>query len=649
MSIKIVSRKSRLAKIQVKEIINLFPDVDFDVCYVDTYGDKHKKISLLANQKADFFTDTIDEITLNNKADFAVHSAKDLPFPLNRELQVVALTKADDKTDSLVSRENLKLNQLPEKAKIGTSSIARKSQLLKLRPDILPISIRGNIEERIAQVDSGKVDAIIVATCALKRLGLENRISEILPFDTHPLQGNLAIIAKRGRADLIKMFYEHDIRNYFGKVWLIGAGIGSSDTLTIKAHKILGICDIIFYDDLLDTNILDLFSCKKIYVGKRKEKHSLSQYEINELLYQNALNGKTTVRLKGGDPFIFGRGGEEAAFLQERMIPIEVIPGISSFNASAAAFNIPLTQRNISSSIEINTGHSSSSNPETCGTKVFYMGASKLSEISEKLLNENTPPTTPAILIHNVGTIFEKTVFTTVSEMVNEKIDSPAIIIVGQIVGQLNVPEKILYTGLSPDYSKYNEKIIHYPLIKVTKVDFPAIDLQEYDAIIFTSKSAIKFFFAQSIPPFLKVSDPAYAGGVRGIFSIGHETAKEINKFGYKVDYIAEKADSDSLVELLKQKNYKKVLYPCSDISDNALHKLKNVHPKIIYKTEFINQPKIDLADFKGIVFSSSSTVKSFLKIYKNIPKNLVCYVFGKHTEKTLLKAADARIIKMSH
>ena len=680
----VISRKSNLAKIQVQEILSLFPDSDFNVKYINTFGDIHLNISLLTNVKNDFFTDSIDEKLLNKNADLAVHSAKDLPFPLNKNLKIVALTKAEDKTDALVSKNNLTLIQLPVNAKIGTSSVLRQSHLLKIRPDINTVSIRGNIEERIAQVDSGKVDAIVVATCALKRLGLENRITEILPFETHSLQGNLAVVAKRGRADLIKLFYPFDIRNKFGKVWLVGAGAGNSDFISLKAHKVLKIADIIFYDDLLDINIIDQYFSEKVYVGKRKGIHSFNQNEINEMLYQNALKGKIVVRLKGGDPFIFGRGGEETAFLKERLISTEVIPGISAFNAAAAAFNIPLTQRNVSSSIELHTAHSSISQKEFAVTKVFYMGASKLSEISKKLLKENIPPETPVALIHNTGSFSEKAVYTTVSEMPDQIIKSPALVIIGKVVELLNPPEKILYTGLEPDYSKFNEKIVHYPLIKVSSVEIPELYLQEYDAIIFTSKSAVKFFFSQSIPPlnaktgvcwwvpfragdvpslkaktgvcrrvpkgrgmlnvdcsppFLKWNIPVlHREWVRGIciLSIGPETAKEINRFGYKVCHIPEKADSDSLVELVKQTNFKKILYPCSNISQNALHKLKNVYPKIFYKTEFIKQPKIDLSDFTGIVFSSPSTVSSFLRIYKTIPKHLVCYVFGKHTQKKL-------------
>ena len=627
--IKIISRKSQLAKVQVKEIINMFPSVNFDIQYADTFGDNHKKISLLTNKKSDIFTDTIDRKILEEKADFAVHSAKDLPFPLNKKLQVVALTKAYNKSDALISKNNIKLNQLQSKARVGTSSVSRKAQLLTLRPDIIPVSIRGNIEERIELVDNGEIDAAIIATCALTRLGLQNRMSEILPFKTHPLQGNLAVTAKHGRTDLIKMFYKHDIRNNFGKVWLVGAGIGFNDSLTVKAHKILEIADIIFYDDLLDINILNKFSCEKIYVGKRKNHHSFSQEKINELLYQNALTRKNVVRLKGGDPLIFARGGEEAVYLQQRMIPLEIISGISAFNTCAASYNLPLTQRNISSTLELRTGHTSAQKNKKGRTIIYYMGASKLSEISKELLKEKIPSKTPVAIINNSGSIFENSIFTTVSKMSEEKIDSPTIIIIGECVKQLNPPEKILYTGLSPNYLNFNEKIIHYPLIKVSENTCSEINLEEYDAIIFTSKSAARFFFSQ----LAKNVDCN-----QHILSIGKQTAKEINKFGYKVDYIARKADSDSFAELVKQKKYKKILYPCSNLSGNALHKLKNVKQIVIYKTESIKQPEIDLREFKGVVFSSPSTVKSFLEIYKKIPKNLICYVFGKHTQKKLEK-----------
>ena len=157
------------------------------------------------------FTRELDYAVISGKADIAVHSAKDLPEKLNPELEVIALYEAFDKTDSLVSRNHLKLMDLPKGSSVGTSSPLRKAELLKLRPDLEVKGIRGCIEERVAMVKNGEIDALIVATCALKRLGLENEIAEILPFETHPMQGRIAVTAKKGREDLKKLFSEGSI------------------------------------------------------------------------------------------------------------------------------------------------------------------------------------------------------------------------------------------------------------------------------------------------------------------------------------------------------------------------------------------------------------------------------------------------------
>ena len=202
------SRQSPLALLQVQEVFGLFPEINYELIKLESFGDKNKQISLLDNPPADIFTRELDEAILNGTADLAIHSAKDLPYPLPQGVEVIALFEAFDQSDSLVSRNNLTLETLAAGARIGTSSPTRKKELLSLRPDVEVVSIRGTIEERIAQVDSGFIDALIVATCALKRLGLEKRIAEILPFETHPLQGNLAITAKAGRDDLKALFVE---------------------------------------------------------------------------------------------------------------------------------------------------------------------------------------------------------------------------------------------------------------------------------------------------------------------------------------------------------------------------------------------------------------------------------------------------------
>ena len=356
--IRVISRNSNLALRQVDEVFSRFPEIQYKIIPVKSFGDKNKQISLLTNSIPDFFTRELDKAILNDEADIAIHSAKDLPYPLPEGLEIIALLEAFDKTDSLVSNRNLKLNDLKDGSKVGTSSQTRKNELLSIRPDLQIVSIRGTIEERIEQVDNSSIDALIVATCALKRLGLENRIAEVLPFETHHLQGHLAIVAKTRNENAKQLFSEFDIRKSYGTVYLVGFGPGDPELLTIKAEKLIRNADVIFYDDLINKEFLNNYKAEKVYVGKRKDKHSIEQNEINKLLFEAALSGKQVVRLKGGDPMIFAHGGEEIEYLQERLINVEVIPGISTALAAASALKISLTHRDLSSAVSFISGHS---------------------------------------------------------------------------------------------------------------------------------------------------------------------------------------------------------------------------------------------------------------------------------------------------
>ena len=250
---RIISRQSKLALLQVDEVMSQFPDVQYELIKTDSYGDKHKEVSLMDKSvSADFFTRELDAALLEGRADIAIHSAKDLPYPLPAGIEVIALTESADKSDSLVTRDGKTLDQLPSQSKIGTSAEQRKAELLALRPDVEVVAIRGTIEERIAQVDNYTVDALIVATCALDRLALAHRASERLPFKTHPLQGNLAITASAhvGK-DIRELFSKIDVRTRYGKVTLVGFGPGDPELLTVKGVKALERADIIFYDDLI--------------------------------------------------------------------------------------------------------------------------------------------------------------------------------------------------------------------------------------------------------------------------------------------------------------------------------------------------------------------------------------------------------------
>lgn len=205
--IRIISRSSRLSQLQVKEVMDRLPEIEYETILCKSYGDKHLSISLLEGEAPDdIFTRELDEAVISGNADIAIHSAKDLPVCLSPKLEVIALYEAFDKTDSLVSRDHTPLLQLPPGSTVGTSSPLRRKGILQLRPDLKVVGIRGCIEQRVQQVRDGLIDSAIVATCALKRLGMESEITEILPFPTHPMQGRLAVTAQKGRDDLKRIF-----------------------------------------------------------------------------------------------------------------------------------------------------------------------------------------------------------------------------------------------------------------------------------------------------------------------------------------------------------------------------------------------------------------------------------------------------------
>ena len=366
--LKIVTRSGNLAIKQVEELMMLLPDVTYEILKIQSDGDKHKEISLFTNTPTDFFTRELDEAIVSGEGDIAIHSAKDLPYPLPAGLDVIALTDSSDQTDCL---------------------------------------------------------------------GLSELITEILPFKTHALQGQLAVVAKKENGLLKELFSSIDYRKKYGKVYIAGFGPGDPELLTIKAQKALQQADIIFYDSLLDDTYLENFKGKKIKAGKRKDLHMKEQDEINELLYRAAISGKKVVRIKGGDPMIFGRGGEEFCYLKQRLIDVEIIPGITSALAAAAIAGIPLTQRNISSSVAFCTGHPESSIhiPDT-DTIVFYMPASNLHIILNKLIEAGKPTNTPVALIENISLPGQRIITGRLYEILKGTniFQSPLLIIAGNTV-----------------------------------------------------------------------------------------------------------------------------------------------------------------------------------------------------------------------
>jgi uroporphyrin-III C-methyltransferase len=236
-----------------------------------------------------------------------------------------------------------------------------------------------------------------------------------------------------------------------GKVYICGAGPGDPDLLTLKAYKLLSKCDVILYDRLVNKRILKLASqhSKKVYVGRESGDPSTSQDITNELMMKYAQEGQKILRLKGGDPFIFGRGGEEAEFLSYNNIKFEIIPGVSSLNGAAVYAGIPLTHREHSSSVVLLTGHESvskksssidwSSVCKAADTIAIFMGLEQLGYIIRRLINSGMSNETKIAIIENATSIKQRVITGNLDniekKVKQKKVQTPSIIIVGNVVG----------------------------------------------------------------------------------------------------------------------------------------------------------------------------------------------------------------------
>lgn len=239
-----------------------------------------------------------------------------------------------------------------------------------------------------------------------------------------------------------------------GKVYICGAGPGDRNLLTIKASNLLSECDVILYDRLVNRGILSMASSKseKVYVGRESGDPTTNQMITNELMVKYAKEGKKILRLKGGDPFIFGRGGEEAEFLSSKNIKYEIVPGISSLNGAAVYSGIPLTHRDYSSSVVILTAHESiekkkssvnwNSITKAADTIVIFMGLEQLKNITRKLIEAGLTKSAKIAVIENATSNKQRVVVGNLDNIEKrvrqKKIQSPAIIIVGKVVGIQN-------------------------------------------------------------------------------------------------------------------------------------------------------------------------------------------------------------------
>ena len=431
-----------------------------------------------------------------------------------------------------------------------------------------------------------------------------------------------------------------------GKAYIIGAGPGDFELLTLKAKRIIENADCIVYDRLISENILKLAKkdAELIYLGKGNTEGGLIQDEINQTLTNKCLEGKNVARVKGGDPFVFGRGGEEIEALFKNEIEFEVIPGISSAIAVPAYAGIPVTHRGINTSFHVFTGHTKKDGNEHDyptiakleGTLVFLMGLGNLEKITENLIKYGKMPETPVAVIKN-GTTAKQETYTgtlgTIAGIVRENnVKAPVIIIIGEVVNLRekmkwfeNMPlfgKNILVTRNRDKQEEITNKIIelggqaiNIPFINIEYLDFEMPDLSKYSTLLFNSLNSVIGFMR-------KIKDMRVLGHLK-IGVVGKKTDEEMKKYRiipdfYPKEYTVEKLAAESVNFTEEGEN---VLFIVSNISPVNEEKYTELYKRNYDKLVVYNTHKLKIDREKAekytkesdiLMFLSSSTFESF-------------------------------------
>jgi len=436
-----------------------------------------------------------------------------------------------------------------------------------------------------------------------------------------------------------------------GVVHLVGAGPGDPGLLTARALELIAAADVILYDRLIPVTALDGArpDAELVYVGKEGRGPQMPQEEIERLLVEHGRAGKRVVRLKGGDPFVFGRGGEEALMLREAGIPFEVVPGVTSGVAAPAYAGIPVTQRDRASGVALITGHEDPDKPESAidwpalaafpGTLVFYMGVKQLPRIAEQLIAGGRAADEPAAVVERGTLPGQRTVVATLATIAEhaaqEAIRPPSITVVGPVatlreegIGWLE--ERPLYgktvavtrareqaSGLAARLRELGAEVVETPVIRVVALDPPAPDVSRYDLICLTSPNGVRLFFERLVEAGL---DARALHGTR-VAAIGPATARALRAHGVLADVLPDRAVAESLVDALGEQPVTRALIArarvARDVLPGALLQ-RGAEVDVLELYETVAEPlsaeqrdAIRAADY--ITFTSASTVANLL------------------------------------
>ncbi len=449
-----------------------------------------------------------------------------------------------------------------------------------------------------------------------------------------------------------------------GKVYLVGAGPGDPGLLTIRGKEVLGRAEVVIFDYLANEEFLKFApaGAERIYVGKKGGDHTLSQDGINDLLVEKGRE-HVVVRLKGGDPFVFGRGGEEAQVLVANGIAFEVVPGISAAVAVPAYAGIPLSHRDFTASIAFVTGHERADKDSQgskiaweklatgAGTLVFFMGVKNLPEICRNLVDNGRPASTPVALIRWGTTPMQQTVVGTLTDIEQKvraaNLKPPAMIVVGEVVGcreELNWFERrplfgrtIVITrareqasGFKAQLEELGARCIEFPTIAVSPppswelLDSALKKISQYDWVVFTSVNGVRFFMER----LLAVGMDVRALGGSRLGAIGPKTAEALEKLMLRPDLVPSEYRAEAIINAFEGKELKGVrfLMPRAMAARDILpEKLREWGAEVdvvpAYQTTLPAQNAPEVAQiFKNsdadcLTFTSSSTVTNFFRL----------------------------------
>jgi len=639
---KVGTRSSPLAVLQTKGVVAqleaCLPGSRWDVVAISSPGDRDQ-VTDLRQSPPDFFTRDLDEQVRNGILDCAVHSAKDLPDPVSEGLDWVWLPWQEDSRDVLIRPAGHAMANMPAKGRIGVSSERREAYCRARFPEARQLPIRGTIEARLRQLDQGEFDLVVMAGAALNRLGLGNRITEWIPANVLPPPDGQGTLAMTFRAEDERFRL---LRRLFVKsVTFAAAGVGSAGACTLECLNALKRCDVCLHDTLLGHDLIGMLppTVKCIDVGKRCGQHSMPQDETTYLITRYARRGQRVVRLKGGDPGVFGRLAEEVDALDELGLPYRVMPGVSSLSSATSTTGKLLTRRGVSRGFTVMTprkegGGTGSVNADERRTLpiVFFMALSVADEVARQLMAEGMAPTTPASVVYGAGSDQS---FSITSDLANiaarikeTDTEMPGLLIVGE-AAKYQYPNwgalegrRVLLTASQALQDKSADLVNDYggipvcrPLIKleIAKEAMECIQkMTSYDWVVLTSPSAVRCFGE------LLKSAWADLRKVPRLVTCGGGTSRELWALGLQAD-IAPKSDfsAESLLRTVKPviKPGQRILRLRSDKAGSSLAESLRamggiVEDCVLYHNQPI--PHEEKPAFDVVFFASASAVEVY-------------------------------------